>query len=159
MKKILNILIIVYIIVAIFVTTCLLFYNDYDTTAFGDKTLVIVKDNIGKFKKGSLLIVGEDNTYKENSQVFYYLAKSKKYYIKLGTVKEVNDDTVTINKDIVNKDDIIGINNNIIVLPLMGSILTLLESKWGYLIVIILPVLLAFIYEIYSILKEFKKSK
>lgn len=159
MKKTLNILIIIYVIVAIFVTTCLLFYNDYDTTAFGDKTLVIVKDNIGNFKKGSLLIVSDDNTYKENSQVFYYLAKSKKYYIKLGTVKEITTDTVTIDKNIINKNDIIGVNNNVIVLPLMGSILTLLESKWGYLIVIILPVLVAFIYEIYSILKEFKKSK
>ena len=43
-----------------------------------------------------------------------------------------------------------------LVIPVLGSILSLLESRWGYLCVIILPILIAFLYEIYSIVRELK---
>ena len=54
MKKILgNIKIILYVVVAIFTTVCLLNYNEYKVSQFGDKTLVIIdKDEEGiKYKK------------------------------------------------------------------------------------------------------------
>ena len=46
MKKILsNILFIIYVVVAIFITVCLLSYNDFKVTEFGDTSLVIIPDD------------------------------------------------------------------------------------------------------------------
>ena len=36
----------------------------------------------------------------------------------------------------------------------LGSLLKLFESRWGFLLLIVLPVLVTFIYEIYAIIRE-----
>ena len=38
----------------------------------------------------------------------------------------------------------------------LGSILSVLESKYGFLFLIIFPILVLFIYEIYIVIKEIK---
>ena len=40
----------------------------------------------------------------------------------------------------------------------LGSVLSVLESRWVFLLVIILPVLLIFVYEIYAFVIEVKHS-
>ena len=46
MKKILsNILFVIYVVIAVFVTVCLLSYNDFKVTEFGDYSLVIITDD------------------------------------------------------------------------------------------------------------------
>ena len=46
MKKIIsNILFAIYAVIAVFVTVCLLSYNDFKVTEFGDYSLVIIEDN------------------------------------------------------------------------------------------------------------------
>ena len=58
MKKILgNLIIILYVVVAIFTTICLLNFNEYKVSEFGDKTLVIIdKDEEGiEYKKGDFM--------------------------------------------------------------------------------------------------------
>ena len=67
MKKILKILfgvfVTLYLIVAIFLTICLLSYNDYKISVIGDKSLIILEDDslAPTYKKGSLLIVEKNN--------------------------------------------------------------------------------------------------
>ena len=39
-----------------------------------------------------------------------------------------------------------------------GKVLYILQSKWGFLLIVVFPLFLAFIYEIYAIYKEFKKK-
>ena len=53
MKKIGSILLIIYAIIAIFVTICLLTFNQYKVSQFGDKTLIIIdeEDETIKYKK------------------------------------------------------------------------------------------------------------
>ncbi|MBR6034199.1 MAG: hypothetical protein IKP28_05665 [Clostridia bacterium] len=53
MKKIGSILLIIYAIIAIFVTICLLTFNQYKVSQFGDKTLIIIdeEDETMKYKK------------------------------------------------------------------------------------------------------------
>ena len=61
-------------------------------------------------------------------------------------------------EEISNKQ-VIGIDRDVSVIPLMGSILNIMESTFGYLCIVILPILLAFIYIISSIVKEVKNKK
>ena len=156
-KKINHIIIIIYTVVAVITTVCLLAYNDYNTTEFNNNTLIIVKDDKTEtYNKGDLVIVNNKSTYKEKMKVFYYVSRGKKYDIQTGTINSINKDSVVVNDTVIDKKFLIGTSSNNIVIPFLGSILSVLESKWGYLIIIIFPVLVAFLYELYSILKELR---
>ena len=156
-KKINHIIIIIYTVVAVITTVCLLAYNDYNTTEFNNNTLIIGKDDKTEtYNKGDFVIVNNKSTYKEKMKVFYYVSRGKKYYIQTGTINSINKDSVVVNGTVIDKKFLIGTSSNNIVIPFLGSILSVLESKWGYLIIIIFPVLVAFLYELYSILKELR---
>ena len=160
MKKVGSIIIILYVILAIFVTMCLLTYNQYKVSQIGDKTLVIIQEDDEKFgyKKGDLAIVGlkgyEDA--KEGDTLFFY----KEQGIKIAEINQKNDygDAGVIfvidgNYQVVH-EDVIGTSNNIKVIPKVGGILGLLESKWGFLFLIVFPSLLAFLREVYELIME-----
>ena len=59
---------------------------------------------------------------------------------------------------ILSSENILGTINNTTRYPLLGNVYNILTSKWGYPIIIILPMLVAFIYEVYEIAKEIKKK-
>lgn len=160
-KKLWHVVIILYVLVAVFITLCLLMYNEYNVTEFGNKVLVMVEnDSTNEFNKGDLIIVTKNEDYDKDDSVFYYVSRDKNYFINYGMIEDENSDSVVIQNDVIDKDYVIGVSKNVTVIPLVGSILSLLESKWGYLCVIILPILIAFLYEVYSIIRELKgKSK
>ena len=66
---------------------------------------------------------------------------------------------VTTDDENYASDYLIGKESDTIVINGWGYALSLLESKWGYLFIIIFPMLIAFVYEIYAIFKEIKKKK
>ena len=41
----------------------------------------------------------------------------------------------------------------------LGTVLGILESKWGFLFIIVLPALLAFIYQIGVVISELRETK
>ena len=60
MKKVIsNLIFIIYLIIAILITVCLLSYNDYKITEFGNTSLIIISDKKMQpdFNKGDLVIV------------------------------------------------------------------------------------------------------
>ena len=67
MKKIIgNILIIIYTVIAVFTTVCLLSFNEYKISTFGDNSFVLVTNDelLPNFKKGDLVIVKAGNKSK-----------------------------------------------------------------------------------------------
>ena len=159
-KKLWHVCIILYVLLSVFITSCLLMYNEYNVTEFGNKILVMVEnDTTGEFQKGDLIIATKNKDYKKDDYVFYYISREKNYFINYGLIESEKNDAVVINSDVIDKKEVIGTTKNAIVIPTVGSILSLLESKWGYLCVIILPILIAFLYEVYSIARELKGKK
>ena len=166
MRKMLgNIIVILYVVIAIFTTICLLTFNEYKVSEFGDKTLVIInKDEEGlKYKKGDLVIVGKEGYEKADKGdiIFFYDNDG----IKIAEVKQKNDFgdagvtfTIEGNYQVV-KSDMIGASNNEKVIGKVGTVLSVLESKWGFLFLIVFPSLLAFLHEIYQFILELKKKK
>ena len=168
-KILLSILLVLYAVVAIFLTACLLNYNDYKITVFGEKSLIIVNDDTLKdrYKKGSLLVVDKSNEDKIQSgdDIIFYNTYNNQVSISIGEViskEKVTDTettyTVTGNYDI-SSEYLIGSTNDTKVYAVIGSILAILESRVGFLIFIILPITLAFLYEIYVLIKEIKNAK
>ena len=164
-KTIGNLIIIIYVAVAIFTTICLLTFNEYKVSEFGDKTLVIInKDEEGTiYKKGDLVIVGKQGYEKadKGDTIFFYDNDG----IKIAEVVQKNDYgdagvtfTIEGNYQVV-KSDMIGASNNAKVISKVGGILSVLESKWGFLFLIVFPSLLAFLHEIYEFILELTNKK
>ena len=148
MRKIGNFLIDVVIIawfsVAIFVTICLLSYNDFSVTVFGKNTF-LKKTNVG-------------------DKVFYYnSAMNSSIFIYLGEIQDKeqitrDQSTYTIDGIKVSSDYIIGKVDNTKVIHNIGRVLGIFTSKWGFMFLVIFPTLFAIIYEIMLIV-DLSKNK
>ena len=155
-----NLVIIAYVIVAITFTLCLLNYNEYSVTEFGNNTLILITDSSLEpdYMDGDLVVAkkGNLNNIEVGEKIFFYNDKD----IKLGEVKQVNKyegvSTTFIldgNHQVI-EDDIIGSEKNVKVYSTIGKILSVLESKWGFLFLIIFPSVLAFLHEIFQVVVE-----
>lgn len=158
-KEWFRVIIVFYIILAIFITTCLLFYNEYNYTEFGNVVLVTADDETGNYNKNDLLIITKNNHVADQDKVFYYEEVNGEYKVRFGLVNGMGESYITVNDKNVDKDMIIGNDKKIRQLIGLGSALNFFESKWGYLCIIIFPVFIAFIYEIYAIISVLKKEK
>jgi len=164
-RTLVNLIIIIYVVVAIFTTICLLTYNDYKVSEFGDKSLIIIRedDQDIEYKKGDLVIVGKSG-YKDavvGDTIFFYESQG----IKIAKIQEKNDygeagTTFVIDGNYrVVDDEIIGTSNNVKVISKLGTVLSVLQSKWGFLFLIVFPSLLAFLHEIYELILEITNKK
>ena len=164
-KAISNIIVIIYVIIAIFVTVCLLSYNDNKITEFGDKSLIIIEsDNKDyKYKKGDLIITNKKSikTAKEGDDIFFYDNEGLKIaeIQKIKEFEEAGRNFIIEGDYTIVEDDVAGSSNDITVKHNIGTILTVLESKWGFLFLIVFPSLLAFLYEIYELILEITNQK
>ena len=101
MKKVLKIigiiLGIIYALIAITLTICLLNYNDYNITVLGNKTLILVRDNElePNFQKGDLVIVTKNSNQDINigDKIFFYNDNEKQVTVNIGNV--VNKENIT----------------------------------------------------------------
>ena len=89
----------------------------------------------------------------------------RKVEVKLGTVdklKSVTDSETTYtfegDRD-VSGEYVLGPSDTAEVIPVVGGILNVLESKWGFLFLIVLPSLIAFIYQISVVIENIKNNK
>lgn len=165
MKKVLwNILVILYVLVAIFTTLCLLNYNDYKVTEFGETTLVLITDDkIGDYKKGDLVLAkkGSLASAEAGDNIFFYNDDQIRYskLERVSRAYEGMDATFTIEGgyQFVESEGI-GTAKDAKAIGGVGSILSLLESKWGFLFLIIFPSLLAFLNEVVQVIAELKTN-
>ena len=149
MKKIVfNIFIGVYLITTILITYVLLSYNKYNIAEFNNSYLFADKSN--------LMIVNKDDNIKNGDDIYYYGNNGK---IKMGKVNSISDGVYTLdNEYALDKDSVLGNKNKAKSYAILGSIYSILTSKWGYLFIIIFPMLIAFVYEIYEIVKKIGKK-
>lgn len=155
-----NLVVIVYVIIAIAVTLCLLNYNEYSVTEFGNDTLILITDDSLEpdYLEGDLVVAKKENLDKieVGDKIFFYNDKD----IKLGEVKQVNkyegvSSTFILdgNHQVI-EDDVIGSQENTKTYSKIGKALSILESKWGFLFLIIFPSVLAFLHEIFQVVVE-----
>lgn len=159
-----GLLLTIYVIVAVFLTACLLTYNDYKISEFGKTSFVIVKneDFEPNYKKGSLLIIkkNDNSEIKVNDEIFFYNTYKNQVSVshsKVVKVQKVTDTETTFvlagdyplsSQYVIGKADTTKVINNV------GTYMSVLESRWGFLFIIVLPISVLFIYEIYVIVKE-----
>lgn len=151
-----------YFIFALIMTILLLNFNDYGVTQFGDTSLVIIKDEITSevYNKGDLVIVKSQkiDKYEVGDEVFTYRIDSKGIpSIQLGKVGEVyvEDEAISYeNGETYSMEFVAGTGTDSY--ANIGTALSIIESQWGFLFIVLVPCFLIFIYEVYSLIVEIK---
>lgn len=161
-KVLLGIVIVLFSCFAIFMTILLLNYNDYGVTEFGDTSLIIIKREISseKYKRGDLVLVQKVafDAIKEGDELFAYSVNSKQQVnVEVGIVKDLYPKDKTIaykNGAGFSEDYIVGKATK--TYKGIGTYLSFIESKWGFLFVVLIPCFIIFIYEVYALIVEIR---
>ena len=168
MKRVLgNIVFVFYVAIAVFVTICLLSFNDYKVSEFGDTSLLIIDSNQVEpyFEKGDLAIINKNDSIEEGDAIFFYNTYSPDMQITIAEVTEIEEITpfeytYTLNGDTpISSEYVIGSVNTAKRMPIVGAVLGALESQWGFLFLIVFPSLVAFLYEAYIVVQEVRELK
>lgn len=158
-------IIIVYVIV---LTSFLLCKNKYGYTQFGDYTFtninLIEEKNISNTKNGDLLVVKNSNDIKEGDVIYYYAVYNDGYIVKSAPVSKIKNDDYSY---LYTVDDsgptsivgtrVLGKYGN--TYSGLGSILNILESRLGFLFLVLLPILIVFIYQVYEFIVIIKYER
>jgi len=156
MKKLKHILFGIYLGIAILLTLTLLAYNDFKITQFGPYSLLIIEDDelAPDFNEGDLLIVDKNAQVLEGKKAFFYDTSNQKIEVKLGTIvlaERVNEDEITYTLEgerKISSEYVLGPANTAEVIPTLGKILGILQSKWGFLFLIVFPALILVVNQI-----------
>lgn len=167
MKIVKNIFIVIYVLIAIFATVCLISINQYNVTELGEYSLIYIDKytNSDIFAKGDMAIVSSDYKLQVGDEIFFYNAYEKNVHPVVGKIiseEVINEKETTYlldNEKALSSQFVIGKVDDSVRVPFAGTVMKILESKWGFLFLIVLPVLIAFIYELYSIVIELKEGK
>lgn len=171
MKKVKRIvlwsLLILLVFVDVMMTVYLLNYNRYNVAEFGKYSFLIIDEKMDEFDKNDLLIVkkNDNSDIKVGDYVFFYDTKSKENIINYGKVNstyKVNEKETTYtmsNNFPLSSEYVIGKGETSKVFENWGLVLSVLASRWGFLFLIIFPVSILFIYQIYLFIVEIKKEK
>ena len=164
MRKVLNwvwsfveVIIIIYVVL---VTMFVLCKNKYGNTQFGDYSFtnidLIAEKNVKDTKKGDLLVVKNSNDIHKGDLIYYYAVLNDNYIVRSAVVADVKEDdysalyTVSLSNTTINVASSRVLGKYSTVYNNLGSILSVLESRVGFLLLVLLPIMVVFIYQVYE---------
>ena len=168
LKIVWNVMQVLIIIYVILITSLLFFENKYGFSQFGDYVIYNVNKldtkNMSTVKDGDLLIIKTKNKLKIGDTAYYYAVHNEKYVIVNDVITNIRDDKdnylYTVGKDIpivISSTRVIG--NEISTFPLIGKVLSVVESMYGFIFLVLLPIMIVFIYQVYQFLIVLKFEK
>lgn len=154
----------IYLVIIIILTILLLSYNEYKVSVINGNSLVIIDEKSDKYNDGDLIIFKkvENKDVSVGDEVYFYEVTNGLSSIEYGTVTEVKtitdtESTFTINGNHdISSESLIGKSESSTRYADVGKILSILESKYVFLIIVILPTLILFLYELYKLIIEIK---
>lgn len=160
-----GIILVVFFAFTITMTVLLLNYNKFGVTQFDDTSLLLIRNGFSSetYPKGSLVVVENKpvKNYSVGEEAFvYHLDGKGGVDIQLGVIGQIHeeDNAITFSNGETYSDEfIIGTGEKIY--PKMGTYLGFIESKWGFLFIILVPNFFLFVYQLYSLIVEIKYGK
>ena len=167
MKRTLGtILFVIYAIIAIVVTILLLSFNEYNCSEIGGYTVYIVNhDGLEpEYKQGSILLIKKtsDKNVKIGDDIFLYkVINSQEFEIinkeLQGKVQQGRHVVYSVEgEENYDSSYFIGKAEDTTVIEGWGTLLSILQSKWGYLFCIVIVSLLLFLQEVFDLIIEIK---
>ena len=169
LKFIGGILVTIYLIIVIILTVFMLNFNDYNVTVLGNKSFILMMDEkLEGYKKGDLLVVEKKPNDEINigDMAFFYETDTVKKEVNINLGKVINkrkitdeETTFTMEGNVeFSSEYVIGTTNTTKAYSGIGGAISVLESRWVFLLLVVLPILFIFLYEIYAIALEVKKQ-
>lgn len=160
----------VWLLCAIASTICLISYNDFGVSEIGNYSVFVIdSDRLEPtFMENDLVIAKKTatNNYNVGDYAFFYLENpADAVFINYGKITKVERQEGAESsyyfgqKDIVAHSKMIGLANKSIVYHKWGLVLSIFESRWGFMFLVIFPTIFAIVYEIYSIIEEAKTDR
>lgn len=154
----------IYLIVVIILTILLLSYNQYKVSVINGNSLIIIDEKSDKYDAGDLIVFEKvkNSDVVVGDEVFFYEVSNGISTIEYGKVTESKvitetESTFTINNNHdISSESLIGKTDNSKRYADIGKILSILESKYVFLLLVILPTLILFLYELYRLIVEIK---
>lgn len=165
LKTLWNIIEVLIIVYVIFLTSCILFRNKFGFTQFGKYTISPIDGTTAKYventKSGDLLIVKSSNDIVKGDRIYYYATVNDRYVIRTGIVTKVQKDDYnslyTIDtlvtgdkKNSFNVAHTRTLGKYANSMGTVGAIMAFLVTRIGFLLFVLLPILLVFVYQIYE---------
>ena len=164
-RIIVGIILVVFFAFTITMTVLLLNYNKFGVTQFDDTSLLIIRNGFSSetYKKGSLVVTESKQikNYKIGEEAFvYHLDGKGGFNIELGVIGQLHEDdnAITFSNGETYSDEFI-IETSEKIYPKLGTYLGVIESKWGFLFIILVPNFFLFVYQLYSLIVEIKYGK
>ena len=143
-------------------------YNDYYTQIIKEKIDIVIStytDSITALKRDYTAhlslekrsFLNEDNLNEYNVSLLNMksLAEKEKINFYLFDTTNKNQRSISFENGNTFSDDFIA-GSPVKVYSGLGSFLSVIESKWGFLFIVLVPCFLIFIYEIYALIVEVK---
>lgn len=156
--EVLEVIIIVYVIL---ITSCILCRNKYGYTEFFEKyTLVTVSEDNNKLlpthTPGDLLIVkNQQFNINPGDLIYYYITVNEKYVVRSGVVASKVEDDVSalyvLDDGVTSVSSIRVLGKYVSTHPHLGNAFDILVSRVGFLFLVLLPILIVFIYQVYQL--------
>ncbi len=169
MKKVLGfiwgVLEVIIIVYVIFITSCILCRNKYGFTQFGNYTMVsvdkVTAKHVEKLNVGDLFLVKYSDDIDKGDVMYYYVPANSEYYIKSVVVdsKEDMEDVVIYKTTSTEKPSIASsrvLGKYATTYKGMGKVMDILESRFGFLFLVLLPIMVVFIYQVYQFIITLK---
>lgn len=158
---------VIIIIYVICITAFLLCKNNYGFTQIGDMTFITIDEEainyLSEAKENDLLLVRADSSDIEvGDKIYYYDTENSMYVVKSAHVKTIQ--TSDSGMGVYTLDDseestiatTRAIGKYSTTYKTIGGILDILQSRLGFLLLVILPILLIFMYQIYALIVVIK---
>ena len=153
----LEVIIIIYVIA---MTAFILSKNKYGYTQFGDYVISTVslldERNNTNLTKGDLLVVKKTNDIGKGDLIYYFAVYNDRYIINSNIVTEVKNDDYSSLYTIKDEDGVYTISSARVlgkythVYNNLGTVINVLESRLGFLFLVLLPIMIIFIYQVYE---------
>lgn len=161
-KFLLGVVIFFYFMFVIFNTVLLLNINRYRVTEMFNHTVITLtnKVSINKYKRGDIVFAEKRRLEELNpgDELFIYkVQKTGAPVIDVGIVGEIHmEDEVVSFEDGSTYDTKFLAGVPVKTIPKWGTPLSIVQSNWGFLFIILVPSFMIFIYELYAIVVEIK---
>ena len=153
----LEVVIIVYVIALTLFVLC---KNKYGYTQFGDYSFVTVgmmeEKTIQNVSKGDLLLVKNSNDIHNGDLIYYYSVINDEYIVKSGVVSNIVEDNYNSLYTVGTGNQAVSVASNRLLgkysttYDTVGSVINILESRIGFLFLVLLPIMVVFIYQLYE---------
>lgn len=160
---------IVIIVYVVLMTAFIIFKNKYGYTQVNNYTFYNV-DKVGdknnsRLKKGNLVIIEKTNDIKKGDMIYYYAIYDESYIVRSDTVEDItrngSDTMYVVHRD---GEDVSVFDSKVLgkkgtLYPHLGTILTIVCSRLGFILLVFLPITVVFLYQVYDFITVIRHEK